>query len=238
MLLADPLLLDAIGAVAARQAKEEEAAGRAAAAHALQREAAAAYRLALALERGDAAAAAGLQALGQGSPRPPAPRRRARAAASFSGGGGAISLSSMMPSDNGRTTEADEDEDEDEGWQQGLGGRAPLAARLERFLVEQRRAAAWLAGEGGEGGGGYEAGRPPRLLVGVMPNVGLGNQILTLVAFLAHALATGRSLFLLSSHLQCLDSAWGDVPQNAGSDMSLLCRAYFRLRHEQRVTLT
>jgi len=228
-LLADPLLLNAIGSVAARQAKEEDAAGRAGAAHALLREASAAYRLALAVEKDDAAAAAGLKALGEWSPRPLPPRRRT--AASLSGGGGAISMSSMTARGNSAAEVG-----EDEGWQETLGGSSPLAERLELFLTEQRRAVAWLAGEGGEGGGGYEAGKPPRILVGVMPNVGLGNQILTIIAFLAHALVTGRSLFLIDSHLQCLDAEWGDVPQTPGSDMALLCGSYFRMRHEQRTT--
>ncbi len=64
-----------------------------------------------------------------------------------------------------------------------------------------------------------------------MPNVGMGNQMLTLTSYLAHALVTGRALFLLDTHLQCRDDEWGDVPQSAGSDLSFLCGS-FRLRHE------
>ena len=36
----------------------------------------------------------------------------------------------------------------------------------------------------------------------------------------------------LPLHPQCHDSEWGDVPQSPGSDISLLCHDYFRLRHE------
>lgn len=194
---------------------------------------------------------------------------------------GSISLSAMMgpintwaevgskwDDDDGRAAVDDDDDEEEQGqeddedgydeggegddWTEGLGGLPALKEKLQRFLEQQRRAAAWLAGEdlpeggggasgaaddeGGEAGGGVGGagggGEPPRILIGVMPNVGMGNQILTLVSYLAHALLTGRALFIHDTALQCNDGEWGDVPQSPGSDISLLCHEYFRLRHE------
>ena len=37
---------------------------------------------------------------------------------------------------------------------------------------------------------------PPRILVGHIPNVGLGNQLIAIVGYLAHALLSRRVLFL------------------------------------------
>ena len=57
---------------------------------------------------------------------------------------------------------------------------------IDRLLLE-REAARWLAGES-------EDARPPRMLIGQRPDVGMGNQAVVLGSYLAPARLAGRAL--------------------------------------------
>jgi len=76
---------------------------------------------------------------------------------------------------------------------------------------------------------------PPRILVGHIPNVGLGNQLIAIVGYLAHALLSRRVLFLQTAAVQCDTTESGSGGIGATS-LSPLCNV-FEFRHE-RVTGT
>ena len=85
---------------------------------------------------------------------------------------------------------------DDKDWEEHVGGSPALRARLAHFLDAQRRAASWLAGE-------MSAEEPaPKILIGHVPNVGMGNQAIALISYLAHALLSGRALFFTAPDLQ------------------------------------
>jgi hypothetical protein len=69
-----------------------------------------------------------------------------------------------------------------------------------------------------------------RSFVGHVPNVGLGNQLIAIVGYLAHALLSGRALFLQTATLQCDTTQAGE--HGVGSTtLSPLCNV-FAMRHE------
>ena len=139
-----------------------------------------------------------------------------------------------------------------------VNGTTALHDRLEEYLRQQRRAAAWLAGDKEEGdhlrawrslpselGAGLPAElgsgvptqdttrsdslnspTPPRILIGHIPAVGLGNQVISVIGYLAHAILTKRALFLQGADLQCDDKEDGDDEEGSKWHNTLLCDAF------------
>lgn len=123
----------------------------------------------------------------------------------------------------GDATAAARDGSPDSGWEEEVGGTEALRERLKEFLVRQARAAAWIAGESDEA-------EAPRILIGHIPNVGLGNQLIAVTGYLAHALLTGRALFFQTATLQC-DTTEGGKDGIGATSLSPLCNV-FAWRHE------
>jgi len=212
---ASPLMTLTLGFVCLAAAKEAEAALDISRARALHREGRAAFKVSLALAPADISAKTGLE------------RAEGEAAALEERLAAHDSSASAAKAEQGAEPSVRTD-DPDAEWVGEVGGSPALIESLRALLERQRAAARWLAAE--DGGNSHVPEEPPRILIGHVPNVGLGNQLIAVTSYLAHALLSQRTLFLQTATLQCDTTLTGDAGVGPTS-LSPFCNV-FELRHE------